>query len=612
MIRIALLPCLLLAGCARTGPTADIEDTADPPDDTGVPLTWHRDADGDGFGDPASVEVARDAPSGFVADGSDCDDGDASVFPGALETCNGRDDDCDAEVDEGLEVATWYADADGDGFGNDAETLAACEEPSGHASVGGDCNDDDTAIHPGAVEVCEDGIDDDCDGEDARCRLEGTIGLSDAPVKYLGGTAGDLAGYQLACGGDTDGDGNPEILVGESEQFTDDYTGGPSIGGAWLVHDVSEGTHPLDTTGVPIWGDEDGRFRGGAAVFLGDADGDGYDEVLIGSPHAQEAYLFRGPIDSARDRTDADAAFMQPTAGLGIGWSAAPLDDGAFVVTGVGNLYQDGRWGSLVGGAFVFDGAAIGEVTTDSAVASLSPDVYHEYGYFGYATCSGDLNGDGTADLVVGAPSPYPTSSYLDFMTWGVAYVVYGPLSGDLRMADAEGSLIDADARIQGSSISGGYLGQAMSCSGDTDGDGRADLLLTSGSGAYRFAAAPTGVMEEVDADGTFLGTVATVLVEADLSGDGREETLVGVPGEGERGAVYIFYSPMSGTVGSSDADAVLVGEMAGDAAYARAGCGDLDGDGVDDLLLGAAGESTNGTWSGAAYLLLGGSGDGP
>lgn len=615
-MRRAPLLGLVLASCAEQGRELGPEDTAGPQGDTATAheQTWHRDADGDGFGDPDTVEVAEEASSGFVAEGTDCDDSDSAVFPGAPETCNARDDDCDGQVDEGLTFATWYLDRDGDGFGDDAETMETCEEPAGYAAVGGDCEDDDPTVHPGAEEVCESGVDDDCDGEDPRCRLEGTISLSEAPVKYLGGTAGDLAGYQLACGGDTNGDGNSEILIGESEQFTDDFTGGDQIGGAWLVSGVAPGTHLLDTAAEALWGDAASTFFDGAKSFLPDLDGDGFDEVLMGSTAAQAAYLFRGPMTGPRVPADADAVITKPGDGLSLGWRATAVGPGTstFAVSGVGNLYQDGTWGRMVGEVYVFDGPLDGEVTTDVAVASLSPSVYHQYGYFGWSVCSGDLDGDGTADMAVGAPSPYPTSSYPDYMTWGVAYVTYGPLSGELRMADAEGSLLDADARIQGSSTSGGYLGQAMSCSGDTDGDGRADLLLTSGGGAYRFASAPTGVMEEVDADGMFLGTVADVLVEADLDGDGHEDALVGVPGDEERGAVYVFYSPISGTVGSPDADAVLVGEAAGDLAYALAGCGDLDGDGVDDVLVGAAGESTNGTWSGAAYLLFGGSGDGP
>ena len=79
--------------------------------------TWHADADGDTYGDPAVTEVACDPPAGFVADGTDCDDSDSSVSPATAEVCDGADNNCDGTVDE--EVTTlFYPDNDSDGFGD--------------------------------------------------------------------------------------------------------------------------------------------------------------------------------------------------------------------------------------------------------------------------------------------------------------------------------------------------------------------------------------------------------------------------------------------------------------------------------------------------------------
>src|SRR6185503_7624802 len=86
----------------------------------------------------------------------------ANVHPAASETCNGVDEDCDGNTDEGV-LVTSYADADGDGFGNAASSDVSCEPPAGNASAAGDCDDANAAAHPGAIEVC-DGFDDDCDG----------------------------------------------------------------------------------------------------------------------------------------------------------------------------------------------------------------------------------------------------------------------------------------------------------------------------------------------------------------------------------------------------------------------------------------------------------------
>ena len=133
------------------GETASPIDTSDSAIDTG-PL----DADGDGH--PAT---------------EDCDDTNPEVSPSADETCNGIDDDCDEEIDEddAADALTWYSDIDSDGWGDSAHSSQACQQPEGHSSAGGDCNDQDPRYHPAAVE-------DDCtDPNDYNC--DGSVGWAD-------------------------------------------------------------------------------------------------------------------------------------------------------------------------------------------------------------------------------------------------------------------------------------------------------------------------------------------------------------------------------------------------------------------------------------------------
>jgi hypothetical protein len=142
-----------------------LTDDADP-SVTGRP-TWYADTDGDGFGNPSSTVLACVQPSGYVANNTDCNDGNSNVNPNAQEICNNTDDDCDGLTDDADPSATgqsnWYVDADGDGFGNASISVFLCAAPSGYVGNDDDCNDGNNAIHPAADEVCN-GIDDDCDG----------------------------------------------------------------------------------------------------------------------------------------------------------------------------------------------------------------------------------------------------------------------------------------------------------------------------------------------------------------------------------------------------------------------------------------------------------------
>jgi hypothetical protein len=141
-----------------------IDNDCDGDVDEGVLVTRYLDADGDGFGDPDVALDTCDDPGGYVLDATDCDDADAGVFPGAPELCNDADDDCDGEIDEDLEILTWFPDTDGDGEGTERGYVETCDGPPvGYVDNAVDCDDDDGGIYTTAAEIC-DGVDQDCDG----------------------------------------------------------------------------------------------------------------------------------------------------------------------------------------------------------------------------------------------------------------------------------------------------------------------------------------------------------------------------------------------------------------------------------------------------------------
>lgn len=119
------------------------------------------DADGDGYGDDASPGDPCLPASDSVEQAGDCDDTDANINPGQEELCNGVDDDCDGEVDPGLR-AYLYVDGDRDGFGSGSAKMQ-CVDGADSVEESGDCDDTDPDIHPGAAEVCDDDVDNDCD-----------------------------------------------------------------------------------------------------------------------------------------------------------------------------------------------------------------------------------------------------------------------------------------------------------------------------------------------------------------------------------------------------------------------------------------------------------------
>ncbi len=257
-----------------------------------------RDNDEDGFIDAACC-------NGDTC-GEDCDDANAGARPGSVEACDGLDNDCDARTDEGID-ATFYLDADGDGFG-DANaagvTLRACRQPAGYSTNADDCDDGAANVNPAAFDRCDGAVDDDCSGTvddpiggctcdagDRRaCPLPGLCGTGRQEcVDGLWSACSVVAQPETCDGNDNDCDGeiDPDCACAPGSVVdcgSDEGECSPGVrvcgvGGAFGECIASVGPRPETCNGRDD--DCDGTVDEGAVpqVWYVDADGDGVGRI---------------------------------------------------------------------------------------------------------------------------------------------------------------------------------------------------------------------------------------------------------------------------------------------------------------------------------------------
>jgi len=228
----------------------DCDTTVDEGAATDAPW-WFDDDDEDGFGDPNQGSQACSQPSGTVEDSTDCDDHNDQVHPDADEVCDGSDNDCDGFSDEedAIDADTWTLDDDGDGYGNDDSVITGCSEPSGAAAEGGDCDDRDASVHPGATEVWYDAVDQDCAGDDdfdadvdgEQHDSYGGVDCDDSDATiHTGATEVWYDGVDQDCAADDDYDADGDTYQSAADWTGDDcddtdpdaYPGAPEIDAA--------------------------------------------------------------------------------------------------------------------------------------------------------------------------------------------------------------------------------------------------------------------------------------------------------------------------------------------------------------------------------------------
>jgi hypothetical protein len=421
-----------------------------------------------------------------------------------------------------------------------------------------------------------------------------------------------LLGTSVATAGDVNGDGYDDVVIGVPQY--ESVAGEHEEGGVFVWLGGATGLGATGDLTNADWHAEMNvvtSFLGTAVSTAGDVNGDGYDDVVVG----------------CRDYTAGDAsgralAWYGSNTGLGANGTPANADwvregeVGRFVgwsVAHAGDVNGDGYADVVVGApeddaptqgrVYVFHGSFLG---LGAVAASTRTGVAGEH-YGRTVSTAGDVNGDGFADVVVGAPT-----ASLPEAGEGRAVVYHGGPNG-----------IGVSPQWTGEgNQDGAHFGWSVACAGDVNGDGLGDVIVGAESfdsfaadvgAAYLFQGSTTGVQAGAawspDADQDFADFGLSVAAAGDVNGDGFSDVIVGAPrfdtGAGRTGKVFAYYGSETGlpVAASWTAQTAQVDAHFG---HAVAGAGDVNGDGFDDVIVGAHHYSADVADAGTAFVYLG------
>jgi hypothetical protein len=586
----------------------DCDDT-DPA--VGGPATWYADRDEAGWGDDASPTTACEQPSGAVAQPGDCDDADPGVNPDATEICNGLDDDCDGLVDDeddSLDLATratFYEDADGDGWGLDASTTQACAAPDGWVEQGGDCDDGEAGTNPDAWDVI-DGVDNDCDG------TADVISLAAADVVLEGDSTDEFAGAAFAGQHDLDGDSYTDLLIGAVGADSTLW----DVGEVYLVHGPITASMILSHADAILTGTEAYGCFGWFLEATTDLDGDSYGDIVVGTMgwgqgdargHPAGAYyLFPGSVTGTASMSGARLCL-----------ESTLLEDNNLAVAG--DTDGDGLEDLLVssvdhGLVWVVPGADLGGSGTLD-ISDLAEPIAGEPGgdRYGYSVQGvGDIDADGLADIAVGAPM-YDTEAG---NSSGAVYVFPSGMGWPASAADAH-------IRIE-SAFHAEHLGWSMDGGTDIDGDDVPDLLLgafnraidpVDGGGAvYYLSGALTDGVESNEYFDALMGTPGQLIgsdvgILGDIDSDGAIEFGTQAQADKYTGTPWPAFIVDEVPLGqvlttASELDFQPPNYYSG-IGWPSQGVGDMDGDGIDDICITDSVAGTSYVQPGEVYLFF-------
>ena len=356
--------------------------------------------------------------------------------------------------------------------------------------------------------------------------LTENIDTSKAVASISAEAFGDNLGFSVASAGDVNGDGIGDIIVGARSNDTN----GIQSGRVYLFYGPVSGSLSATSADAIIFG-ADFNEVGRAVAPAGDLNGDGFGDIILGTDIAGigsrgQVFIFNGPLSGQRSVTTADAtitgSFDNESFGASVAMAGDVNGDGINdVIVGAPRFPLNGI---DTGRAYVFYGPISGSLIATQADVTIFGENLNDG--FGRSVAAGnDINGDGVADVIVGADQLFAGTGA------GKAYVFYGPLSGDIQAATANAILtgeVDRD-----------LFGASVTSVGDFNGDGFSDVTVGASENHFR------------------------------------------------SGRTYTFFGPLSGTISAADADSIVTGSSLDQLGFSVAG-GDFNGDGGPDLVIGA------------------------
>jgi hypothetical protein len=433
--------------------------------------------------------------------------------------------------------------------------------------------------------------------------------VSEQEAWYFNGEQTEsFLGCSVASAGDVNGDGYDDLIIG-AYGFDNTET---SAGKVYVFYGSPDGPSTLAT-----WSKE-GNYRnhvfGRSAASAGDVNNDGYDDVIVGAWNYDQAFVYYGSSSGLKGNYDwiADLGADPREA---FGWSVSTAgdvngDSYDDIIVGMPN-YGNGQSGE--GKALVYHGSENGL----NASPNWSFEINQQDAHFGYSvSAAGDVNGDGYSDVIVGAYNQgiFDTTGG-NQAGEGHAHVFYGSASG----------LSAAPNWTAESNITGAYFGYSVSDAGDVNADGFGDVIVGANGynlnglynvgRAYIYHGSSTGLSTTPAWSGygsqqyAYFGS--SVSSAGDLNGDGCSEIIIGADGKGfgsfsdNGGEVFVFSGSRSG-VSQIASWTSSTGQINDQFGYSVSDAGDVNGDGADDVAVGAPMYDGSVLDAGRAYLYFG------